>query len=289
MEPGDHLDALHRGAGAFLAAVAGNLDRPVPSCPQWDVADLAGHIGQVWQWAAAVVESGGRADWGDVPAGSSEDALLSWVEEQAARLQGALGAADPDTDCWTFGLPRTRRFWFRRQALETALHLWDAQHACGHPEAMDPALAADGVDEFLTVMVPRGLRRKAGDWAGESVHLHRTDGGGGGGGADGDGGRGGSGSGGGGDGGRGGSGSDGASADDTGSDGGESRGEWTVQLGPDGDVSVARGHAKADLALRGPAEALWLWCTNRVPLSELPLETFGDRQLATRWAAEITF
>lgn len=252
MEPEEHLEALRHSAGAFVTAVAGNLDRPVPSCPEWDVTDLAKHVGLVWRWAAAIVETGERAEWGEAPEGSGED-VVRWVGEQAARVLDALGAADPDSGCWTFGLPRTRRFWFRRQALETVLHLWDAQRAGGQPEAMDPEVAANGVDEFLTVMVPRGLRRTAGDWAGESVHLHRTDG-------------------------------------TDGTDGSEgSGGEWTVHLGPDGAVSVTVGHAKADVALRGPAEALWLWCTNRAPLHALPIETFGDSQLAARWTAEISF
>ncbi len=243
MEPSDHLRALHHGADALVAAAAGHLDRPVRSCPGWDVADVVEHLGLVWEWAAAVVATGQRAERGAAPADRSDAVLLPWARQRAARLEEILGAADPDSDCWTFGLPRTRRFWIRRQAIETVLHTWDVQQAGGRPQAIDPAVAADGVDELLTVMAPRALGRAHGTWVGETLHLHRTDG----------------------------------------------DGEWTVRLGPDGAADVERGHAKADVALRGPAEALWLWSTNRAPLAALPIETFGDTKLADRWTAEIAY
>jgi uncharacterized protein (TIGR03083 family) len=242
MDVEDHLEARRHSAAALLAAAGGNLGLPVPSCPGWTVADLVEHVGLVWEWAAAVVETGVRAERG-APPDHSEGTLVPWARQQADRLGAVLAAADPDSDCWTFGLPRTRRFWIRRQALETVLHAWDAQRATGRADVMDPAVAADGVDEFLTVMVPRALSRAPGHWAGETVHLHRTDG----------------------------------------------AGEWTVRLGPDGAAEVDHGHAKADLALRGPAESLWLWCTGRVPRTDLPIETFGDDSLAERWTAEIPF
>lgn len=243
MEPADHLDAFGHGAGALLAAAEGHLDLRVPSCPEWSVADLVAHAGLVWEWAAAVVISGERAERSDPPVERSDRALVAWARRHAALLGDVLGAADPDSDCWTFGLPRTRRFWIRRQAMETVLHAWDVQRAGGQAAVMDPAVAADGLDELLTVIVPRVLGRDPGDWRGETVHLHRTDG----------------------------------------------TGEWTVRLGPGGATAVERGHGKADVALRGPAEALWLWSTNRVPLAALPIETFGSTGLADRWTAAITF
>lgn len=47
----------------------------------------------------------------------------------------------------------------RRQAHETALHGWDARTACGRDGGMDGRLAADGVDEVLTVFFPREVER----------------------------------------------------------------------------------------------------------------------------------
>jgi uncharacterized protein (TIGR03083 family) len=243
MDPSRHLDALRTGSEALVLAAAGNLASPVPSCPDWDVSDLVVHVGLVWTWADKTVTTGERAEFGRSPEDGSEPALLEWARGHAAHLLATLGAADPDTGCWTFGLPRTRRFWFRRQALETALHAWDAQGAAGAPAPIDPDLAADGVDEFVSVLVPRWTGQHPGSWSGQSLHLHRTDG----------------------------------------------EGEWMVLLGADGAAMAERTHGKADVALRGPAEHLWLWCTNRVPLDALDLEVFGDRGVADRWSSEIAF
>ncbi|MEX2658551.1 MAG: maleylpyruvate isomerase family mycothiol-dependent enzyme [Acidimicrobiales bacterium] len=50
-------------------------------------------------------------------------------------------------------------------------------------------------------------------------------------------------------------------------------GEWLVGLGPDG-VTVERGHAKGDAAVRGTASELLLWLWGRAPTGDL--ELFGD-------------
>jgi uncharacterized protein (TIGR03083 family) len=38
------------------------------------------------------------------------------------------------------------------------VHAWDAEAALGRPGALDPVLAADGIDEVLSGFVPRGVR-----------------------------------------------------------------------------------------------------------------------------------
>ena len=237
VEPARYLQVLYERADALLDASQGAMGLEVPTCPGWTVADLVVHVGLVWGWAADTVSSGTRAARAPAPEDRSEDALRAWAKMQAARLGDALGAADPEASCWTFGLPRSARFWFRRQALETALHAWDAEGAVGRVARLDPDVAADGVDEHLTVIVPRSVGREPGAWSGETVHLHRTDG----------------------------------------------DGEWVVRLGPDGQVTAEHAHAKADLALRGPAEALWLWSANRASAEELGIERFGDETIAERW------
>ena len=165
----------------------------------------------------------------------------AWAEKQVRQLIEGLEAADPDSNCWTFGLPRSRLFWFRRQALETAVHAWDAQRSVGHPDAIDAKLACDGVDEFLAVMLPRQIQQHPDGWTGQSLHLHRTDG----------------------------------------------DGEWMVRLGPGTAVSSERAHAKGDVALRGPASSIYLWCVGRLPSSDL--EVLGDRNVADRWTSEVAF
>jgi hypothetical protein len=62
-------------------------------------------------------------------------------------------------------------------------------------------------------------------------------------------------------------------------------GEWLVRLGEDG-VTFTLGHAKGDVALRGTAEDLLLWCWNRVPVDER-FEVFGDASLLEAWRATV--
>jgi hypothetical protein len=51
--------------------------------------------------------------------------------------------------------------------------MWDACTAVGVQAPLDAALASDGIDEFLYVMVPHV--REAQPIVGGSVHLHCTD------------------------------------------------------------------------------------------------------------------
>jgi hypothetical protein len=76
---------------------------------------------------------------------------------------------------WTWADDQTVGFVRRRQAHEALIHRIDAELAAGEVTAVDPDLAADGVDEVLRVMaggVP--------DWAtfepeGTEVRLHAVD------------------------------------------------------------------------------------------------------------------
>jgi hypothetical protein len=60
-----------------------------------------------------------------------------------------------------------------------------------------------------------------------------------------------------------------------------------VQLGPDGETSSEHSHGKGDVALRGSASSLYLWCLNRIPLDDL--EVFGDHAVAHQWRSDVAF
>lgn len=62
---------------------------------------------------------------------------------------------------------------------------------------------------------------------------------------------------------------------------GDSDGEWLVRLGPDG-VTVTREHAKGDVAVRGPAEALLRWLWGR---DDAAVELLGDTATSSRFVA----
>jgi uncharacterized protein (TIGR03083 family) len=177
MTPDRCLDHLERGAARFSAVlVDGDLAAPVPACPGWDLAGLAGHLGGIHRWARdAVVE--GRPTEEERPYPADRQGLRAWFDEGAGDLLATLRGTDPTTECWSFGpRPRTAAFWFRRQAHETAMHARDAQEAAGsRPAPLDPELVVDGIDEVLTMFLPRQVRFGRLDPPSEVVELRPTD------------------------------------------------------------------------------------------------------------------
>jgi len=178
MDAHEHIDVIRtESAGLVAAAERAGLTASVPSCPDWTVADLLGHIGTVQRWSAGIVER--RATTRDYPADvgmpADPSALAEWVRAGSAHLVAVCAATPPGAALWTFPGQGEARFWFRRQAQEVALHRIDAELATGTFVPLDGEVARDGIDEFLDVVVEFRLRdRMIGD--GESVHLHRTDG-----------------------------------------------------------------------------------------------------------------
>lgn len=155
----DFLSRLDSAAEQFAdLAATGDLTAPVPSCPSWTFTDLVAHVGEIHQWARHAVVAG-NPDAKPIPAPSAGPALAEWYREAAGLLSSTLRQTDPQAPAWSFGpKPRTASFWFRRQAHETTMHLWDAGVSQGLDRPIDPALAWDGVDEVATVFFPRQVR-----------------------------------------------------------------------------------------------------------------------------------
>jgi uncharacterized protein (TIGR03083 family) len=65
-------------------------------------------------------------------------------------------------------------------------------------------------------------------------------------------------------------------------------GEWLIR-GVPGGVTVAAGHGKGDLALRGPASAILLVLLRRLPPDDPAVEVIGDRSLLDAWLAATPF
>jgi len=64
-------------------------------------------------------------------------------------------------------------------------------------------------------------------------------------------------------------------------------GEWLIRFTPAG-IRFEHGHAKGDVAVRGPAGDLLLWTWNRVPVDDR-FEVFGDPTLLVRWREHVRF
>lgn len=159
-----HLGAIATDGAALAAAVCtGPADARVRACPDWDLAALGRHMGFVHRWAALAASTGAPPDTSLIePAPDNSVELAAWIERGATDLVATLEGLDPDAPTWhPFPVPRTVAVWPRRQAQETSVHRWDAQDAVDAAEPIDELLAADGVGEYVEVMLPRMLERGA--------------------------------------------------------------------------------------------------------------------------------
>lgn len=169
------LERRTAGFGSLLRQA--DLSARIAACPDFDLTGLAHHLGGIHVWATRALASSDPPP--RPPAGPVErSALVDWYAGAARALLDALRTTDPAAPCFTFGPPRTTAFWLRRQVHETTVHLWDAQSALGDPEPLDPKLSADGVDEVLSVFLPRQVDLGRTPPVARSVGLEATDTGG---------------------------------------------------------------------------------------------------------------
>lgn len=151
-----YLEHLRRESARFREVLADcDLTARVPSCPDWDAGDLLWHLGaQVQAFWATILEQrplGPPDDWSE-PQRPADADLFAVFDEATARLSAALASADAADEAWTWSTDHTAGFIARRQAHEALIHRLDAELAAGAVTDLDPALAADGVDECLAVM-----------------------------------------------------------------------------------------------------------------------------------------
>jgi uncharacterized protein (TIGR03083 family) len=168
---------------AFAAAVADapGVAADVPSCPGWTVADLARHTGGIHRWVLGIIETGANARMPFPDLDTPWDSLggwAQWVDSGATPLLTALRSAGPLSPVWSWGPGRTSGWWARRVLHETTMHRVDAELTSGVSEpAIDPVVAADGIDEFLFNLpsARRPYPHLASLPTGSSLHLHATD------------------------------------------------------------------------------------------------------------------
>jgi uncharacterized protein (TIGR03083 family) len=231
-----------------------DLTRPVPTCPEWTLRQLATHVGRGQRWAAEITStrSAEFIPFRQVPDGRIPDdpALHApWLRAGAERLIQAVREAGSDPVWVSFADElRPASFWGRRMAHETAVHRADAEIAVGRQPEVEPVLAADAIDEWLGFV--SGMQ--AGDQVagalpeGAVLHVHATD------------------------------------------QGLDGTGEWLVRREGPG-VTVQPGHGKGDVALRGPASRLLLVLVRRVPPDDPQVQVLGDPALLTGWLAGTPF
>jgi uncharacterized protein (TIGR03083 family) len=180
MEADTYLSWLRADGSALAAAAVSAPSAAVPSCPEWDMTALVGHTSAVHHWVAHIIrtqatERPTKRFSTQVPAESA--AVLAWYDEGLDSLLDVLADADPAEPVWNWfdGKPAPTQFWHRRMAHETAVHRWDAQDAAGDRQPIDAALAADGIEEYLS-FVAGGIPNDPIEGLTGSLHLHATDG-----------------------------------------------------------------------------------------------------------------
>jgi uncharacterized protein (TIGR03083 family) len=184
MNHAEYTDAavaeIERMAGTVRDA---DVELAIPTCPGWDLRQLIRHTGTVHRWAAALVErrSPERIDPKSLDKHFPDDdaGWPDWLAAGAGILGEALHGATGDEPMWSWGADQHARFWSRRQLHETVVHHADAAIALGMTASPDARIAIDGIDELLdnlptAAYFAPGIAELKG--AGESIHLHATDG-----------------------------------------------------------------------------------------------------------------
>ena len=175
----DYRQTIIDETSAMVAIIGDHsTDARVPSCPEWNLGELAVHMGQVQRWATGIVSAAEPPTTYIPPPDYDGTPPADYLAAGVGPLVTALTAADMSAPTWTFvGTPQTKSFWLRRQAIEVSIHRWDAEHAAGLAASLDPLVAADSIDEHLRLIMPRIVRRTKADINGlvGDVHVHCND------------------------------------------------------------------------------------------------------------------
>ncbi|HEY5156066.1 MAG TPA: maleylpyruvate isomerase family mycothiol-dependent enzyme [Acidimicrobiales bacterium] len=174
MERDDYDRVLRSSIDRMAVAAEGNLERPVPSCPGWTVADLLSHVTTVLSFFGAVAAGGADApsDWAP-PQRPADDELVAWFRAETGPAAAAVMAPDPSEPRWSWSHQHDAGFTQRRMAQEFAVHAWDVENALGAPDPIGVAVAVDGIDEYLDIFLPAKEVCLAGPEL--TAHLHTTD------------------------------------------------------------------------------------------------------------------
>src|SRR3954451_6676162 len=103
MTPEQHTAAIATHAeGLEAAAAAAGLDARVPTCPEWSVRDLVGHLGAVHRWAASFVAEARTEpprNGDGLERAPADDELLPWFHAGHEQLADVLDKADDTVEC----------------------------------------------------------------------------------------------------------------------------------------------------------------------------------------------
>ena len=183
-----HCDEIVTQTSLLIEHLDGaDVTVPVPTCPGWNVSQLARHVDGGQRWARDIVAARAVEPPSDVAlrdlSGATDDdpvTLSASLTEAAAALAATLKAAGPDARMWCPVGDGGSAFYARRFAYETALHRADAALALGMEYTLNPDVAADGIDEWMELgCLP--FHFEVHPWMrellapGRTIGLHATD------------------------------------------------------------------------------------------------------------------
>ena len=179
-----YLEHIRTESARFRAVLADcDPSARVPTCPDWDAADLLWHLAKVQLFWAKVVRH--RPASPDDPEIGEEDAaqrpesyaeLLDAFDDYSHALATELERAGPEAAAWHWSGDNRVGTSYRRQAHEALIHRVDAELTAGLPVTpLDAALADDGVAEVLGVMYGGAPEWGSFAGSGETIAVRMTD------------------------------------------------------------------------------------------------------------------
>jgi len=169
-----YVDWLQVENWAFAEAARRGMNVAVPSCPGWSVEDLVVHHASFQLWITELVVE--RAQEPVAPPERRPPAgmgALEWFDAVSERFVDTLRRTDPETPVWVVTGEQRAGAWARRQASETSVHRWDAQHARGAGLAIEHA--PDYLAEMFTLLLPNLIRSFGAPMPAGALVLRSTD------------------------------------------------------------------------------------------------------------------
>ncbi|WP_026404521.1 maleylpyruvate isomerase family mycothiol-dependent enzyme [Actinomadura rifamycini] len=230
-------------AGLADAASRRAPDTVVPTCPEWTLRDLVGHVGQAHRWAAAMFRRGGTRVTDELPRDTPADQADwgAWLREGAAEAIAAQ-AEHPGAVAHPVMGDAPSAMWLRRMLHDTSVHHADATITAGTPFAIAPDLAADELTEtfgLLTAPAAAHLKPELGELRGSGETLCLR-------------------------------------ADEPSVPG------WLITRTPDAAV-VEYETRDADMTIAGPVRDLMLVFARRLSPDDAAVKITGDRALLDHW------
>jgi uncharacterized protein (TIGR03083 family) len=153
---------------------------PVPTCPGWSLNQLFKHVGRGNRWCAQIIDDRLQEplDPREVRDGKPPediDGAIAWLEAGAQKILDAVDHVGADARVWTFNGQKPAGWWIRRRVHEQAVHRADAALALGASFDVPAAQAADGVSEWIELIIKGAGRHAPPLGRGLTLHLHATD------------------------------------------------------------------------------------------------------------------